>query len=283
MAQNKLKLYDDNTEAPLIRRTVPLFLKRSPPLFVLAVPTFLSRPAFGNLVIWYRITSLNKHISNVCRSTYVEIRRISSVKTTETLVCAFVLFKLDYCHSLLSGCPLYILRRLQKVQIVAEKLVLKSRRRDHVQPLLWALRLLPVQVRIDYKFSAIRHNYFSDSPPSSPLWPSHCLHTFQTASFSADTRTLRIPNVNNLWCNPLWLNGLKYKLSNKLITMLELKLLDFFLSNTLPKAIEWALLAKWRGITPPLFAAWGRTQERTEAACPIRPRVVFSCPLASAF
>ena len=117
MAQNKLKLYDDNTEAPFICRTEPLFLKRSPPIFVLAVPTFLSRPAFGNLVIWNRITSLNKHISNVCRSTYVEIRRISSVKTTETLVCAFVLFKLDYCHSLLSGCPLYILRRLQKVQI----------------------------------------------------------------------------------------------------------------------------------------------------------------------
>ena len=195
MAQNKLKLYDDNTEAPFICRTEPLFLKRSPPIFVLAVPTFLSRPAFGNLVIWNRITSLNKHISNVCRSTYVEIRRISSVKTIETLVCAFVLFKLDYCHSLLSGCPLYILRRLQKVLIFAEKLVFKSRRRDHVQPLLWALRLLPVQVRIDYKFSAIRHNYFSDSPPSSPLWPSHCLHTFQTASFSADTRTLRIPHV----------------------------------------------------------------------------------------
>ena len=33
--------------------------------------------------------------------------------------------------------------------------------------------------------------------------------------------------------------------------------------------------AKRRGITPQLFAAWGHTQERTVAACPTRPRVVF--------
>ena len=33
--------------------------------------------------------------------------------------------------------------------------------------------------------------------------------------------------------------------------------------------------AKRRGITPQLFAAWGRTQERTVAACPIRPRTVL--------
>ena len=32
--------------------------------------------------------------------------------------------------------------------------------------------------------------------------------------------------------------------------------------------------AKRRGITPQLFAAWGRTQERAVAACPTRPRLV---------
>ena len=33
--------------------------------------------------------------------------------------------------------------------------------------------------------------------------------------------------------------------------------------------------AEQREITPQLFAAWVRTQERTVAACPTRPRVVF--------
>ena len=41
--------------------------------------------------------------------------------------------------------------------------------------------------------------------------------------------------------------------------------------------------ANRRGITPQLFAAWGHTQERTVAACPIQLRVVFSNPLVSAF
>ena len=41
--------------------------------------------------------------------------------------------------------------------------------------------------------------------------------------------------------------------------------------------------AERREITPQLFAAWVPTQERTVAACPIRTRVVFSCPPASAF
>ena len=46
--------------------------------------------------------SLDKYISNGCRSAYVEIRRIDSIRqyltveATKTLVCAFVLSKLDY-------------------------------------------------------------------------------------------------------------------------------------------------------------------------------------------
>ena len=57
-----------------------------------------------------------------CRSVYVEPRRISSIRqyliveATKTLACSFVLSKLDYYNTILSGCPLYLLSRLQKVQ-----------------------------------------------------------------------------------------------------------------------------------------------------------------------
>ena len=59
--------------------------------------------------------SLNKHISNVCRSAYVEIRRISSIRhylavePTKIFVYAFVLFKLDCYNCLLYGCPWFTL------------------------------------------------------------------------------------------------------------------------------------------------------------------------------
>ena len=145
---------------------------------------------------------LDQHISNVCRSAYVEIRRISSIRqypsaeATKTLVCAFVFSKLDYCNSLLPGCPLYNLRRLQRVQNSAAKLVLKSRKRDHVKPRLQAFHWLPVQARIDYKLSSFCHNFFSDL---SPAYLSDFLTGFLTPSrqlrSSADTRTLLIPHV----------------------------------------------------------------------------------------
>ena len=109
--------------------------------------------------------TLDKHISTVCRSAYLKIRRISSwlFKQTITLACAFVLSRLGYCHSLLPGCSLYLLSGLQKVQDSVAKLVFKARKRDHVQLLLQALQWLSVQARIGYKLSAICHNFFSVS------------------------------------------------------------------------------------------------------------------------
>ena len=50
---------------------------------------------------------MEKHVTNICRSAYIEIRRISNIRqyltidATKTLLCAFVLLKLDYCNSLI--------------------------------------------------------------------------------------------------------------------------------------------------------------------------------------
>ena len=88
------------------------------------------------------------------------------LKQQKTLVCSFVLSKLDCCNSLLSGCPPYLLSRLQKVQNSAANLVFKARKHDHLQPLLQALHWLSAQARIDYKLSTIGHNVFSDLYPA---------------------------------------------------------------------------------------------------------------------
>ena len=54
-----------------------IFLTLSPPLLV--VPTFLLRPALASLVSRFWV-SLDNHISNVCRSAFVKIRRISFIR-----------------------------------------------------------------------------------------------------------------------------------------------------------------------------------------------------------
>ena len=60
-------------------------------------------------------TCVELHIKNVCQTLgYSELRCIStirhllSVDSTKTLVSAFVLSTLDYCISLLSGCPKHL-------------------------------------------------------------------------------------------------------------------------------------------------------------------------------
>ena len=59
---------------------------------------------------------------NLVRTANFELRRINSIRhflsveAAQTLVLAFVMSRLDYCNSLLYGCPQYLMNRLQKVQ-----------------------------------------------------------------------------------------------------------------------------------------------------------------------
>ena len=49
----------------------------------------------------------------------------------KTLICAFVLSPIDYCNSLLAGCPKNLICNLQKVKNNAARLISRSARSDH--------------------------------------------------------------------------------------------------------------------------------------------------------
>ena len=63
-------------------------------------------------------------------------RRLLTTEATATLVSAFILSRLDYCNSLLSGCPRSLILRLQKVQNNAARLILGISKREHLSDLL---------------------------------------------------------------------------------------------------------------------------------------------------
>ena len=116
-------------------------------------------PSVRNLGVTFdQSLSLRQHVANVC---YLEIRCISSVRhllsyhATKTLLCAFVLSRLDYCNALLVGSPKHLIEKLQKVQNHAARLVFCCSKFDHVTPLLHSLHWLPVHLRIDYKISSL--------------------------------------------------------------------------------------------------------------------------------
>ena len=124
---NKLKLSGEKTES-LIIKSDRIMLPDSAPTSIwvgnLDIPFATHARNLG--IIISSDTIMDKHVTDVCRSVDAELRRISSIRhlltvnAAKTLLCHFVLSKLDFCNFLLSGLPQYILDKLQRVQILQQ-------------------------------------------------------------------------------------------------------------------------------------------------------------------
>ena len=145
--------------------------------------------------------SMHHQISNVCRSTFLALKRIASIRpflsanSTATLVHATVTSRLDYCNSILFDLPAEQLNRLQRVQNNAARLVLKKSRRDHVTPLLKELHWLPIPYRIQFKLAVLAFRHFEKTLPP---YLSQSLTTYQSSRTlrSSSEKLLKIPITN---------------------------------------------------------------------------------------
>ena len=145
--------------------------------------------------------SMQHHISNVCRSTFLALRRIAAIRpflsahSAATLVHANVTSRLDYCNSILFGLPSEQLSRLQRVQNNAARLVLKKRKRDHITPLLKELHWLPITYRIQFKLAVLVFRHFDNSLPP---YLSQSITTYETSRTlrSSSEKLLKIPKTN---------------------------------------------------------------------------------------
>ena len=172
MLENKLKLNDDyKTEALLICSSSKPFPAPKPiTMSVCSSKITFFPPSARNLDFCLTENmSLELQITNICRSAYLELRRISSVRhfvstdARKTSVSGLVLSKIAYyCNSLLYGGPLHLLQKLQKVHNSATRVVLKARKRDHVKPLLRALHWLPIQLVLT---TSCQHSLIPSSHP----------------------------------------------------------------------------------------------------------------------
>ena len=95
--------------------------------------------------------NMTQHVLNICRSAYIELRQIGSIRhlltaqATQTLICVFILSRFYYCNCLFAGCPQFLIDRLQKVQNAAARLICRAKKLDHVQPILQSLHWLPIK------------------------------------------------------------------------------------------------------------------------------------------
>ena len=199
MTLNKVKLNDDKTEAMIVssgRKSTSLF-------FLPRLYNCTLSDSVKNLGVTLDChLTMKTRVSNLVRSANFELRCISSIRhllstdATKTLVSAFVLSRLDYCNSLLFGCPQYLLNKLQKVQNNAARLVLRVSKTDHISHHLASLHWLPIDSRIQYKLFSLCYNCLNSTAPDYLTELLRiCKPTHQLRSFS-DTSIFSIPTVH---------------------------------------------------------------------------------------
>ena len=116
--------------------------------------------------------AMSAHVSNVCKSAshalwkIGKIRNLLDQRSTEKLIHAFITSRLDYCNSLLYNLPAFEIRKLQTIQNSAARLVTRTRKSDHITPVLRDLHWLPVQQRIEFKILCITFKVLCGLAPS---------------------------------------------------------------------------------------------------------------------
>ncbi len=65
--------------------------------------------------------------------------------------------RLDYCNALLGGCSLRLINKLQMVQNAAARVLTRTRKYEHISPVLSTLHWLPIKHQIDFKILLITY------------------------------------------------------------------------------------------------------------------------------
>ncbi len=170
MPNNVLLLNSDKTEILLIgpKNSTQNLLDHN-----LQLDGYTVIPLVKNLcVILDSNLSFENYISHVTKTAFFHLRNIAklrnmlSVSDAEKLVHAFVTSRLDYCNALLGGCPASSINKLQIVQNAAARVLTRSRKYDHITPILQSLHWLPIKFRISYKIWLLAYKALNDLAPA---------------------------------------------------------------------------------------------------------------------
>ena len=192
-SRNRLKLNESKTELLFISfqfRKHP----QTQPLIDLGGERVTSSDSVRDLgVTLDKHLTLTNHIRNVCRSASWGIAKIGKITkflnrpTTEKLVHAFVSSHIDYCNGLLAGLPRSCLAPLQRIQNTAARLITRTKKHEHITPILRSLHWLQVHDRVIFKVLLLTYKIVHNSAPS---YLQH-LVSLRTVPSSSTSRRLR--------------------------------------------------------------------------------------------
>ncbi len=115
--------------------------------------------------------SFDSHVSSICKTAFFHLKNISklrpmlSMSNAEILIHAFMTSRLDYCNALLGGCSARLINKLQMVQNAAARVLTRTRKYEHISPVLSTLHWLPTKHRIDFKILLITYKALNGLAP----------------------------------------------------------------------------------------------------------------------
>ena len=134
----------------------------------------------------------------------MHIRKIRSIRcylnepATKSLVKAAVLSRLDYCNGLYIGLPLKSLYKLQLALNTAARLISRTHRHSHINPVLQQLNWLPITTRCQFK---ILNLTFKALHQQTPKYICDLFHRYTPArallsasSVASRSKTVRYEN-----------------------------------------------------------------------------------------
>ena len=186
MNLNRLKLNPSKTEFVLFGKQM-LSLSSSISLHVVDID-INSSPCIKYLGCYLdENLTFKKFVSEKCKTISLnlylikQIRQYLSDDSCKQIVQSLVTSHLDYANSVLYGLPESTIKRLQLLQNLAAKLVLKLRSTDSSTEALKRLHWLPVHYRIKFKVACIVFKCINDS--DSPQYLKEML-SLRTSSYS---------------------------------------------------------------------------------------------------
>ena len=123
--------------------------------------------------------TFNEQVNQICRDCYISLRNISKKrncmdsKSCKIIVNALVLSKLNFCCTLLLGLPTKQIKKLQKIQNYAAKVIAHASKFDHVSPILKSLKWLNIENIITFRYCTIVYKCLNNA---APLYLSNLLH-----------------------------------------------------------------------------------------------------------
>ena len=171
MTVNKLKLNNDKSELMVILPSRQTH-KCSIGSIKIGDCEVTATPSVRNLGVYFdSCMSMKCHINSVIKSANFQLKAIGHIRNylsseaAASLIHAFITSKLDYGNSLLFGLPDTLLKRLQKVQNTAARILTRTKKYDHITHVLSELHWLPVEKRIHFKILVLTYKSLNKCAP----------------------------------------------------------------------------------------------------------------------